>query len=253
MRVVTNEKFIARNARLGRYASVASIIILGAGVYLTFARPDLVSLTFVLLIGGFILSQVGIYFGNRWAKPPRLDIQITKALKGLGRDYTLYHYATPASHLLVGPGGVFVIVPRFQRGTISYRKGKWRQRGGLMLWYWRIFAQEGIGRPDLEIGAEVEAVDRALRKQLPDEDYEALQPIKPILVFTNPAAVLQEEVAEAPVPTVKIEDLKAAVKRLARGTRLTGEQLKRVRAVFAPPEEAASKGKAAQKGEKEEV
>ena len=252
MRVITDEKFIARNARIGRYASVASIVILGAGVYLTFARPDLVTLTFGLLIGGFILSQVGIYFGNRWAKPPRLDIQITKALKGLGRDYTLYHYATPASHLLVGPGGVFVIVPRFQRGTISYRKGKWRQRGGLMLWYWRIFAQEGIGRPDLEINAEVEAVDKALRQNLPEEDYEALHPVKPILVFTSPLAELKD-VEDAPVPTVKIDDLKATVKRLARGTRLTGEQLKRIRALFTPPEEAARKGKAAQKGKKEEA
>ncbi len=232
MRVVTNEKFIARNARIGRYASVASIVILGAGVYLTFARPDLVNLTFALLIGGFILSQVGIYFGNRWAKPPRLDVQITKALKGLGRDYTLYHYATPASHLLVGPGGLFVIVPRFQRGTISYRKGKWRQHGGLMLWYWRIFAQEGIGRPDLEIKAEVDAVAEKLRQRLDEEDYEALQPIKPILVFTSPLAELKD-VAEAPVPTVKIDDLKATVKRLARGTRLTSEQLKRVRSALA--------------------
>jgi hypothetical protein len=188
----------------------------------------LVTLTFALLIVGFVLSQVGIYFGNRWAKPPRLDIQITKALKGLGRDYTLYHYATPASHLLVGPGGVFVIVPRFQRGTITYKKGKWRQHGGLMLWYWRIFAQEGIGRPDLEIKAEVEAVADVLRKQLPMEDYDAVQPLKPILVFTNPQAVLKD-VEEAPVPTVKIDDLKATVKRLARGTRLTGEQLKRIR------------------------
>ncbi len=231
MRVVTNEKFIARNARIGRYASVASIIILGAGVYLTFTRPDLVTLTFALLIVGFILSQVGIYFGNRWAKPPRVDVQISAALKGMGRSYTLYHYATPASHLLVGPGGVFVIVSRFQRGTITYKKGKWRQHGGLMLWYWRIFAQEGIGRPDLEIKAEVDAVSEQLRQHLDAEDYEALQPIKPILVFTNPSVELKD-VEEAPVPTVKIDDLKATVKRLARDTRLTGEQLKRIRAAL---------------------
>ncbi len=230
MRVVINEKFIERNARIGRYASMISILILGAGVYLTFARPDLVTLTFALLIVGFLLSQIGIYFGNRWAKPPRLDTQITAGLKGMGRSYTLYHYATPASHLLVGPGGVFVIVSRFQRGRITYRKGKWRQHGNLMLWYWRIFAQEGIGRPDLEIKAEVEAVDKLLRENLPEEDYQALQPIKPILVFTSPNA--QVEADDAPVPTVKIEDLKATVKRLAKDTRLTGEQLKRIRAAL---------------------
>jgi len=230
MRVVTNEKFIQRNAKIGRYASLLSIVILGTGVYLTFARPEWVTFTFALLIAGFLLSQVGIYFGNRWAKLPRIDTQITAALKGMGRSYTLYHYATPASHLLVGPGGVFVIVSRFQRGRITYQKGKWRQHGGLLLWYWRIFAQEGIGRPDLEIKTEVEAVDKLLRENLPEEDYEALQPIKAVLVFTHPE--VQIEADDAPVPTVKIGDLKAAIKRLAKNTRLTAEQLKRIRAAL---------------------
>ncbi len=230
MRVVTNEEFIARNAKIGRYASMISIVILGAGIYLTFARPDLVSLTFVLLIIGFVLSQVGIYFGNRWAKPPRPDEQITKALKGLGRDYTLYHYATPASHLLVGPGGVFVLVSRFQRGRITYRRGRWRQHGGLLLWYWRIFAQEGIGRPDAEMKAEIRTLDKLFRESLPEEDYEALKPIKAVLVFTNPAAEVAAD--NAPVPTVKVENLKATIKKLAKGTRLTGEQLKRIRAAL---------------------
>jgi len=230
MRVVTNEKFIARNASIGRYAGLLSIVVLGAGVYLTFAHPEWVTFTFALLIVGFLLSQIGIYFGNRWAKLPRVDTQITAALKGMGRSYTIYHYATPASHLLVGPGGVFVIVSRFQRGRITYDKGKWRQHGNLLLWYWRIFGQEGIGRPDLEIKTEVEAVDKLLRENLPAEDYEALRPIKTILVFTHPEA--QIEADDAPVPTVKIEDLKATVKRLAKNTRLTGEQLKRIRAAL---------------------
>ncbi|NPA92680.1 MAG: NERD domain-containing protein [Chloroflexi bacterium] len=249
MRVVTNEKFIARNAKIGRYAGIAAIVVLGAGVYLTFAHPEMVGPTFVLLIVGFVLSQVGIYFTNRWARPPRLDLQLTKALKGLGRDYTLYHYSTPASHLLVGPGGVFVIVMRFQRGRITYSKGKWRQHGGLMLWYWRIFAQEGIGRPDLEIKAEVEAVEQLLKENLPEEDYEALKPVQAILVFTDPRAEI-DDVSEAPVPTVKIEDLKDTIKKLAKGKRLTGEQLKRIRRALGDDPKHKNKAESSAKDEK---
>ncbi len=228
MRVITNEKFIARNARIGRWASMAALIILGAGVYLTFAHPELVVWTFVALIVGFMLSQVGIYFSSRWAKPPRIDQQITKALKGLSREYTLYHYSTPASHLLVGPAGIFVFIPRYQRGKITYSKGKWRQHGGPFLWYLRLFAQEGIGRPDLEIEAETKAVRKALEAIF--EDTDELPPITPILVFTNPQAEVDAE--NAPVPTLKIEDLKKFLKPFLKSRKLTAEQLKRIRNAF---------------------
>jgi len=234
MRVITNEKFIARNARWGKWASMAALIILAAGVYLTFARPDLVVLTFVALIVGFLLSQVGIYFSSRWAKPPRIDQQITKALKGLGREYTLYHYSTPASHLLIGPAGIFLFIPRYQRGKITYRKGKWRQHGGPLLWYLRLFAQEGIGRPDLEIEAEVKAVRKAVEAIL--DDVEELPPITPILVFTNPQA--EVNAPDAPVPTLKIDELKKFLKPYLKSRKLTSEQLKRLREAFEASSEA---------------
>lgn len=234
MRVITNEKFIARNARLGKWASMAALIILAAGVYLTFARPDLVVWTFVALIVGFLLSQVGIYFSSRWAKPPRIDQQITKALKGLGREYTLYHYSTPASHLLIGPAGIFLFIPRYQRGKITYSKGKWRQHGGPLLWYLRLFAQEGIGRPDLEIDAEVKAVRKAVEAIL--DDVDELPPITPILVFTNPQA--EVDAPDAPVPTLKIDELKKFLKPYLKSRKLTSEQLKRLRNAFEPSSEA---------------
>lgn len=234
MRVITNEKFIARNARLGKWASMAALIILAAGVYLTFARPDLVVWTFVALIVGFLLSQVGIYFSSRWAKPPRIDQQITKALKGLGREYTLYHYSTPASHLLIGPAGIFLFIPRYQRGKITYSKGKWRQHGGPLLWYLRLFAQEGIGRPDLEIEAEVKAVRKAVEAIL--DDVDELPPITPILVFTNPQA--EVDAPDAPVPTLKIDELKKFLKPYLKSRKLTSEQLKRLRNAFEPSSEA---------------
>ena len=234
MRVITNEKFIARNARLGKWASMAALIILAAGVYLTFARPDLVVWTFVALIVGFLLSQVGIYFSSRWAKPPRIDQQITKALKGLGREYTLYHYSTPASHLLIGPAGIFLFIPRYQRGKITYSKGKWRQHGGPLLWYLRLFAQEGIGRPDLEIDAEVKAVRKAVEAIL--DDVDELPPITPILVFTNPQA--EVDAPDAPVPTLKIDELKKFLKPYLKSRKLTSEQLKRLRNAFESSSEA---------------
>jgi hypothetical protein len=39
MRIVTNEKLIRRNKKIGQYLSISSLGILGIGLYLCF-RPD---------------------------------------------------------------------------------------------------------------------------------------------------------------------------------------------------------------------
>lgn len=227
MRVVRNERLIERNARIGRYASLASMAVLVAGMYITFARPDLAVYAFAALLVGFAFSQVGIFFGNRWARRPRPDELLDRALKGIPRTYILYHYLTPAYHLLVGPAGIWVIVPKYQRGRITYAKGKWRQHGGPLLWYLRMFAQEGIGRPDLEIRAEVEGVRKWLASFWPEG--EAVPEVQALLVFLHPGVVI-EDVEEAPVPTLRLDELKGYLKPLLKGQRLTPEQLERIHA-----------------------
>ncbi|MEJ5225465.1 MAG: hypothetical protein WHV44_13495, partial [Anaerolineales bacterium] len=115
MKIVINEKTVKRNAAIGRYTTLAAMLILIGGVYVSVAMPEQFSLSLVALLLGFILSQVGIFFGSRWSRRPRVDEAITAALKGLSREFTLYHYTTPVSHLLVGPAGVWVILPYTQR------------------------------------------------------------------------------------------------------------------------------------------
>jgi hypothetical protein len=180
---------------------------------------------------GFILSQVGIYFGNRWGRSPRVDERITAALKGLTKDYTLYHFLTPVSHLLVGPAGVWIIEPYYQRGTIVYEKNRWKQKGGgFLLNYLKIFAQEGLGRPDLEVQADLETLGEALKKSLGDD----LPPLNASLAFFDPRAVLQAD--EAPFPTLKLDDLKDFLRKKAKENPLSPAQLKKV--IDALPQES---------------
>src|SRR5512137_2765006 len=98
MKIVTNSKLIKRNATIGKYSSIAALVILGIGLYITFKLPEKFAYSMGCLLVGFLLSQFGIYFGNRWGRNPRPDQIINKCLKGLGREYTIYHYITPASH-----------------------------------------------------------------------------------------------------------------------------------------------------------
>jgi hypothetical protein len=227
MEVITNERLIKRNARIGQISSLVGLLILGAGMYISFTQPELFSISLGALLVGFALSQVGIYFGNRWGRRPRPDELINQSLKGLDGRYRLYHYQSPSSHLLVGPAGVWVILPRHQRGTISYEKGRWRQRGGNL--YLKIFAQEGIGRPDLEINSELDSAKQYLSKLFPDEE---IPEINAVMIFTNDRAEVQAD--NAPIPTLHIKKLKEFIRKHAKSKPVSTEKIKVIQESLQP-------------------
>ncbi len=212
MKIYRNEKLIQRNSRLGSIVTLASLAILGSGLYISFVKPELFNYAVMALLVGFILSQAGIYLTNRWGRKPRIDEILDQALKGLDAKYSLYHYLLPAAHVLIGPAGIWVLNLKHQRGTIRYYKNRWRQKGGGLFYsYLKIFAQEGIGRPDLELASDVNALEKHLAKQLPGLD---LPPIQAALVFFNPDVVLQAD--EAPNPTLYIRQLKEFIRKQAK-------------------------------------
>ncbi|MGE5222897.1 MAG: hypothetical protein ACM3PY_10675 [Omnitrophica WOR_2 bacterium] len=213
MNIISNARLIRRNARIAQYSGLAGMIILIAGMYVLFRYPGQFGIIWGTVLAGFILSQVGIYFTNRWGRNPRPDQNLNNALKGLSTDYSLYHYVTPTSHLLVGPAGVWVLLPRYQRGTITFEKNRFKQKGGgFLLNYLKIFGQEGLGRPELEVEAEKEAVTKFLKKHIPEDK---IPPIQAALVFTDERAKL-ENLEEAPVPTLPKSKLKEFIRKSAK-------------------------------------
>lgn len=231
MKIVTNEKLIKRNRKLGQILSLVSLGILGIGLYMSF-QQNLVTLSFVALIVGFLTSQLGIYYGNRWGRSPRPDEQITAALKGLDNRHILYHYTAPVPHLLTGPSGIFILLPYPQKGTITFEKNRWRQKGGNL--YLKIFAQEGIGRPDLDMRSMRDTLKNFLVKV---EGGESLPEPTPVLVFTNPKVVVQAP--DAPVPTLALDKLKDFVRGRSKDKtqQITPDALKSLEASLPSAEE----------------
>jgi hypothetical protein len=188
-------------------------------------------LAMIALLAGFILSQISIFFINRWGRRPRPDERITSSLKGVTNDYTLYHYNTPVSHLLVGPAGVWTILPYFQRGTITYEKNRWKQKGGgLGLAYLKVFAQEGLGRPDLDSKSDIDKLTEFFTQAMGTEIPE----IKSVLVFTDKRAIL--EVEDAPIPTMAIEALKEFIRKQAKEKPMSVNLITSIKS-FLPKEE----------------
>ena len=212
MKTIKNEKLIKRNSKLGQWTSLGALVILGGGMYLSFTKPQLFSYSLIALVLGFMLTQVGMYFGNRFGRSPRPDEKLDAALKGLPGDFTMYHYLTPVSHLLVGPAGIWVIIPMRQRGKVSYVKNRWKLTGGgFAQSYMSIFGQEGLGRPDLDVQNEVQAAAKYLSQILEGADVPEIQGI---LVFTHDE--IEIEANDAPVPAVPLKKLKEFMRQKAK-------------------------------------
>ncbi len=73
MYIISNDRLIRRNNRLGLIATFTGLAVLGIGMYISFTKPKLISVSMLALLLGFILSQVGIYYSNRWGRSPRPD------------------------------------------------------------------------------------------------------------------------------------------------------------------------------------
>jgi hypothetical protein len=229
MKIIKNEKLIERNGKIGQWTSLAALIVLGAGMYISFTKPELFTYSIVCLVVGFIMTQVGMYMGNRWGRSPRPDEKFDAGLKGLHSDFNMYHYSSPVSHLLIGPSGVWTLLPYHQRGKVTFEKNRWKMSGGGFLQgYMRIFGQEGLGRPDIDTETEIQALKKFFTKKLDGSD---IPEIKSILVFTNDEVEL--DAGESPIPAMNLKQLKEFLRQGGKNRALSSEQIKRLTDVLA--------------------
>lgn len=234
MRNISNDERIERNKRLSQILSLVGMVILISGpAYLllnplpedappgTPVDPTLTWVPMLTLMLGFILSQIGMHLANRFVRSPRPHEAIDKALKGLGDDYDLYHYFFPASHVLFSPAGVHVIITRFQDGAVSWHAKRKRliHKGGS--WFRSVFGQESMGQPTLELKSEIDAVDKFLRKHLPEEQ---VPPVHGVLLMLNPEMQIGD-VQAAPMPVLHLKKLKEYIRKQPKGHELDLDQI----------------------------
>jgi hypothetical protein len=228
MKIIKNETLIERNGKIGQWTSLGALLVLGLGMYISFSKPDLFIYSIVSLVVGFMMTQIGMYMGSRWGRSPRPDEKLDAGLKGLHSEFNMYHYSSPVSHLLVGPSGVWVLLPYHQRGSITFEKNRWKMKGGGFLQaYMRIFGQENLGRPELDAENEVKTLHKFLAKKM---DAANIPEIKPILVFTTEEAEL--DAGDSPIAALKIKQLKEFMRQGGKNRSLSNEQIKKLTEVL---------------------
>jgi hypothetical protein len=237
MKIIKNEKLIKRNARIGQYTSFAALGVLAVGMYISIKRQDLFIWSVACLLLGFVMTQIGMHFANRWGRSPRPDEQLDAALKGLPGDTALYHYTTPVSHLLVGPAGMWILKTYHQKGKLTYSKNRWRlSGGGFMQAYMSVFGQEGIGRPDADVANDIDAIKKYLTKH--DIGEAEIPEIQAALVFTSDEAEI--DATDAPLPAMKAKQLKEFMRQRTKERSVATPVLQRVKTALDGQEEPAA-------------
>jgi hypothetical protein len=117
-------------------------------------------------------------------------------------------------------------MPYHQRGQVSYQKNRWRMSGGgFMQSYMRIFGQENLGRPDIEIDNEITKLQKYFAKQM---DESQIPEIKPLVVFTSDEAEINAE--NTPIPAMKLKQLKDFIRQRAKEKPIGQLQLAAIKA-----------------------
>lgn len=223
MRVLTHTSLANRNAKFGQFAFWGGMAVLVGAFILNlnaFSRPEDTSLVFFAFGGmlvGFTLVNFGTVFMNRWSRRPHAGL--TDALKGLDERYTLYNYRLGAAHVLVGPGGVYILLPKYQRGAVTFQKNKWIAASAPRGFLSRFFAPDPLGNPTAEATYEVDNLNGFLKKRAPELSVVP----QPLIIFMSPSAEISAK--DSPIPALHVKQLKDYVRRQPKGPTLTAGQL----------------------------
>ena len=220
MRVIDNKSLVKRYSLIAKALSFIGLATLIGGLVVSFMWPDRPFIPLYTLIIGFLMSNVGIHLTNRYVREPRADDSLTKSLKALDDSYSIYHYRLSASHAVIGPTGVFAILPKFQSGTVLWDDKHKRYRQANTGWIQRTFGQEGIGNPVLEAQAEARRLEKQLKRKFGNE----APPVLPLIVFTN-AKVEVENLSQSPIPAFKAQYLSTFFRKSSRAASLSQAQI----------------------------
>ena len=213
MRIVANEKLIQRNSQIAKYATFGGLALLVGALVLNILaltrqnEPALLIYVMVAFFVGFTLTNVGTLFTNRWGRRP--DKAVAESLKGLDERYTLFNYRLGAAHVLVGPSGAIVVLPKYQTGPVQFDGRKWTNPGARRGMF-SLFNPDPLGNPVAEAAGEIDALNRFIKKHKPEL---AVAP-QALIVFMHPRAEVSAK--DPAIPVLHAKQLKDHVRRLPR-------------------------------------
>lgn len=226
MRIITDQKKINRNSRIGYWASMFSPMVLMVSAVTLFQNPNAILQALTLLLIGSFGYTIGMNY-RRYGRGT--DMVFNSVLKRLGNEYTIYHFITPVNHLLVGPAGIWILVPKFNRGIVNYneKRKQWRLTRDSVLRKVFFFMGEGLGNPKRDILSQADSLDRYLTKRWTLEENPHVQAA---LVMIHPETKVDAD--NAPIPTMHATELRAFIREQENSSRVPNAVLREFNQLF---------------------
>lgn len=235
VKVVTAAAYARKRRSAAVRLSLLGFGLLLAGLFLNDVRTQFFAL--LCLIGGTVLSWVGIAMMDRWVALPKAEDALAGALADVGPHYGLYNWTlSQADHVLLAPWGLVVLHPFNTEGPLGVDGARWRDHRPL----WRrllSFGRRAIRNPGPIVTADVVALRAALATALAAapadradarvdarvdaSDHAAADPlvdvpIAGVIVFTRPDMILETGDHPAKPPAVRAADLRAWLRDAGR-------------------------------------
>lgn len=226
MRVVLNRSLVKRRGRLGRALTLGGFATLAGGLLYSCTAvgsqdSSTILVSYAFLIGGFLMITMGKRPWLQFSIRPRPDEVLANNLKTLDVRNVLFSYvsALPVEHLLMSNSGLTVIEVRPIVGDVVVRGERWSRRRGILGWL-QLMSEGPLGNPTRDALEAVEKVQNLLVERLGSEAADKV-PVRPIVIFTHPRAVLTIE--DPTIPVCHARNARDEVRKISSGPRVAGD------------------------------
>jgi hypothetical protein len=217
MQTVTNTRLVESRGKWGKRLPWIGIALLFGAVFMPF-RPELEPWSLPVMLLGFVLTNVGMFYFNRYVRPPLPQEVLEKELKGLDNRYQLFNYLGPVEHVLITPTGILAITMRRMAGDIRCTGEKWSMKTGLLSKL-RFFSEDQLGNPSYDLRRDVSKLQKLMEAGLPDVAGEKPVPIGGFVFFSDPGANLS--ITDVTVRVLSTKTIKDYLRKLATGERIS--------------------------------
>ena len=195
MKVIRHEAYVAKRKRNSKWIALLGFLMLTGTLFLALL-PNLLLPSYLLMLFGFVLFNIGMQQVGRWSRNPRNDQVLDHQLKSLPDRFSLVHYAPVGKkrieHILVHPGGAMILTVKELDGVIEEKRSRWRRKGSGLRRFLS-FSGPQLGNPSIETEAAVGSLETFLTSMQFEVDVEAA------VVFIHPNAELNIEEPDFPV------------------------------------------------------
>ncbi|MHB1355348.1 MAG: hypothetical protein ACYCZF_05140 [Anaerolineae bacterium] len=220
MEIYINAPFLKQRATIGKYSTWAGVAALLIGLFMA-SRS--IWMSYLSLLVGLVGATVGSHFSSTYVREPRADRVFSHLLDGLDKRYAVYCYYMPSNHVVLSHYGLTVLLPKAQKGQITYNNDRWQHKAGMRKLL-QLIGEPGLGNPEKELTSEVKWVKDWVARTAPELEV----PVQGVIVFIHPEATLIA--SGSPVPAMESVDLPDYLRQGMKGqTTLTTANQKELR------------------------